>query len=244
MRPLPARRAGHRRGGVPAERRVRRGWCGACGVGALPSRRRVGASGDARWASHSHPAPAGRGVRGPISPLGPKTVCATDRLRPHTQHGCWSRLQGSATPGGAGGRGRQRRPPVSSDRDPWSVPSRGRPSVSRWHSSRRSLPAILPWGSAPFILHDPPASVAARSPENVAEAMVEVLAAQGISSLNAAYSALGRLMTWVRGAFPEATDLEGSHVRAFMVDQPRRRAPWTALRGCATGAASICQLVD
>ena len=77
----------------------------------------------------------------------------------------------------------------------------------------RALIAILPHASAPFILHDPPALVASRSAEDNAERMVRCLSSFGLASLKGAYSAYGRLASWMVTTRPAtAIIISGSDV--------------------------------
>ncbi|KAL1530235.1 hypothetical protein AB1Y20_001150 [Prymnesium parvum] len=58
-----------------------------------------------------------------------------------------------------------------------------------------ALASILPWAAAGFVLGDSPEAVASRPIEDTTARLVRALAAYGVSSTEAAYSALGRLMS-------------------------------------------------
>eukprot|EP00966_Prymnesium_polylepis_P313036 7233371-Prymnesium_polylepis.1 len=64
----------------------------------------------------------------------------------------------------------------------------------RQERAARALVALLPRGSAAFILDTPSAALELRPDAAVAEDLVAVLKAQGAGSLDAASSALGRVM--------------------------------------------------
>ena len=84
----------------------------------------------------------------------------------------------------------------------------------------RALVAILPYASASFILHDPPALVAARSTEDNAERMVRCLSSFGLASLKGAYSAYGRLASWMLVSRPATTTISGSDVTDWYEAHP------------------------
>ena len=84
----------------------------------------------------------------------------------------------------------------------------------------RALVALLPFGAAPFILHDTPEGVRARAPEDTAERLVHKLRTVGVSSLNGASSILGRLMHWMRQHRPSSTQVLGPDVSDFFADHP------------------------
>ena len=94
----------------------------------------------------------------------------------------------------------------------------------------RALVSILPFGCAGFVLHDPPDLVASRSPAANAELMVRVLEKRGVSSLDAAYSTLGRLLAFVRATRPGATSVAGSDVSAFLSAHPPSEATTSSIR--------------
>ena len=93
----------------------------------------------------------------------------------------------------------------------------------------RALVAILPWASACFILHDKPRIVSARDTHSTAELMVSRLSSFGVSSLEGAYSLLGRLLTWVVVNHPDADAISGSHVTAFFAACPPSATSLSAL---------------
>ena len=84
----------------------------------------------------------------------------------------------------------------------------------------RALVAILPRDAAAFVLEDDPADVAARPPADVAEQLVTKLKAFGVSSLEGAYSSLGRLLAWVAANRPPGTAVGGSVASDFLAASP------------------------
>ena len=85
----------------------------------------------------------------------------------------------------------------------------------------RALVALLPWGSASYILDDSPALVLAREPAATAALMVATLSTYGASSLNGALSALGRLLEFSsHHSELVGTEVSGSTVTAFMRGLP------------------------
>ena len=84
----------------------------------------------------------------------------------------------------------------------------------------RALVSLLPYACAEFILRDPDWVIAARERSDTAERLVRTLSAFGVGSLNNAYSAYGRLVTWVATNHPEAVQIYGSLVADYMVAVP------------------------
>ena len=80
----------------------------------------------------------------------------------------------------------------------------------------RSLTAILPYGSAGFILGDPEDAIRARDPLEVAELMVDRLSTHGVSALESATGVYGRLATFVATTYPGAPIILGSHVTEWL----------------------------
>jgi hypothetical protein len=91
----------------------------------------------------------------------------------------------------------------------------------------RSLVAILPRAAAPFILHISPARAASTPPAVLAADLVANLSGHGASSVDKAYSVLGRLLTWVRKNRPECDCVGGPEVSA-----------WLASLGSSVGSAT------
>jgi hypothetical protein len=79
----------------------------------------------------------------------------------------------------------------------------------------RALVAILPFASAPWLLSSSEATIRAMRAADVAEELVDRLRVHNAGSLNGAYSALGRLLTFVRSRYPLASQLEGVHLSAW-----------------------------
>ena len=92
--------------------------------------------------------------------------------------------------------------------------------IIKHERAARALVSILPLGSAEFVLRDSKALIASRPPLETGELMVDALKPFGVGSLNIAYSAYGRLLTWVYEKFPHVTVLEGSHFTAFCKAKP------------------------
>ena len=88
----------------------------------------------------------------------------------------------------------------------------------------RALVALLPYGTAPFILHDTLEGVRARTPEDTAERLVRALKTAGVSSLNNASSILGRLLHWMTQHRPESTVVLGPDVADFFEEHPPSQA--------------------
>ncbi|KAL1514683.1 hypothetical protein AB1Y20_003771 [Prymnesium parvum] len=84
-----------------------------------------------------------------------------------------------------------------------------------------ALTAILPWASAGFILGDSEAMITNRPADETISRLIRALSTYGASSVDAAQSTLGRLMSWVVVHHPEARVVEGSHVSDFLAqDRP------------------------
>ena len=79
----------------------------------------------------------------------------------------------------------------------------------------RALVSILPYGCATFILRDPDAVVASRPASETARRLVNALKPHGVGSINGAYSAYGRLLSWVVDHFPDSTAVHGSEYSDF-----------------------------
>lgn len=92
-----------------------------------------------------------------------------------------------------------------------------------------ALASILPWAAAGFVLGDSDAMVASRSVSETTERLVRALSAYGVSSTEAAHSALGRLLTWVILHHPGAPTIEGSHVSDFLEHEKPSATTLTAL---------------
>ncbi|KAL1529825.1 hypothetical protein AB1Y20_000757 [Prymnesium parvum] len=71
--------------------------------------------------------------------------------------------------------------------------------------------------------------VASRPADETAARLVRALSAYGASSVDAAYSALGRLMSWVVTHHPSAASVEGSHVQDFLEHEQPSATTLTAL---------------
>jgi len=84
-------------------------------------------------------------------------------------------------------------------------------------------------GAASFVLGDSAETVAARSVAETTARLVRALTAYGVSSTEAAYSALGRLMSWVILHHPDALSIEGSHVSDFLAAEQPSATTLTAL---------------
>jgi hypothetical protein len=80
----------------------------------------------------------------------------------------------------------------------------------------RALVALLPFGSASWILRDPDEAVRARPASETAERLVRVLTPFGVGSLKGAYSTYGRLLSWVAENRPGAGVVIGSHVSDWL----------------------------
>ncbi|KAL1496473.1 hypothetical protein AB1Y20_016427 [Prymnesium parvum] len=102
-------------------------------------------------------------------------------------------------------------------------------SAVRRERAARALASILPWAAAGFVLGDSPEMVASRSASETTKRLVSALSAYGVSSTEAAYSALGRLMSWVILHHPEATSIEGSHLSDFLAAERPSATTLTAL---------------
>ena len=83
-----------------------------------------------------------------------------------------------------------------------------------------ALTALLSLEAAAFVLHDLHEAVEARDKEGVAADVIRALSALGAQSLEAAYSALGRLLHWVRTHRPGTSAVTGSVVCAFLSEGP------------------------
>ncbi|KAL1503030.1 hypothetical protein AB1Y20_011099 [Prymnesium parvum] len=92
-----------------------------------------------------------------------------------------------------------------------------------------ALASILPWDAAGFILGDSPAMVASRPVSETTTRLVRALTSYGVSSTEAAYSALGRLMSWVILHHPDSLSIEGSHVSDFLEAEQPSATTLTAL---------------
>ncbi|KAL1523964.1 hypothetical protein AB1Y20_018880 [Prymnesium parvum] len=92
-----------------------------------------------------------------------------------------------------------------------------------------ALVSILPWAAAGFVLGDSAETVATRPVADTAARLVRALASYGVSSTEAAYSALGRLMSRVMLHHPGATAIEGSHVSDFLAAEQPSATTLTAL---------------
>mmetsp|Transcript_2921 Transcript_2921/g.6866 ORF Transcript_2921/g.6866 Transcript_2921/m.6866 type:complete len:749 (-) Transcript_2921:86-2332(-) len=102
----------------------------------------------------------------------------------------------------------------------------------RGHTPRtcRLRPSLHPpMGAASFVLGDSAETVAARSVAETTARLVRALTAYGVSSTEAAYSALGRLMSWVILHHPDAPSIEGSHVSDFLAAEQPSATTLTAL---------------
>ena len=84
----------------------------------------------------------------------------------------------------------------------------------------RCLTSILPFGSAGFILGDTEEDIRERSPEEIAERLVANLSPYGSSSLDAAFSTLGRILSWVQDSRPDASCVRGSDVTDWLGSLP------------------------
>ena len=93
----------------------------------------------------------------------------------------------------------------------------------------RALVSLLPFGSAAFVLQDPPESIPSRPAVEVAEAMVRILSGFGASQLESAYSFLGRLLSWAAQRHPSAATLIGSTVTEFLDSSRPSAANTTAM---------------
>lgn len=85
----------------------------------------------------------------------------------------------------------------------------------------RALVSILPYGSAPFIMHDPPEVIDAADPAEVAERLVASLSTYGVGSLQQAYGSLGALKEWAALNKPGVT-ITGSVYADFLAAQPAK----------------------
>lgn len=92
-----------------------------------------------------------------------------------------------------------------------------------------ALVSILPWAAAGFILGDSEQLVTSRSVAETTVRLVRALSTYGASSVDAAHSALGRLMSWVVVNHPEARVVEGSHVSDFLAHERPSAATLAAL---------------
>ena len=90
----------------------------------------------------------------------------------------------------------------------------------RQERAARALVALLPRGSASFILDTPAAVLESRPDAAVAEDLVSVLSDQGVGSLDAAASALGRVMTYVMEHHSADTAINGLHIKYFLEANP------------------------
>ena len=95
-----------------------------------------------------------------------------------------------------------------------------------------SLIALLPYGSASFVIDDAPELVDARSAEENARLMLRVLKRVGASSTHKAASALGQLREWAAINKPDATSLCGSIVTEFLDVTPRSKSVLEGLQWC------------
>ena len=84
----------------------------------------------------------------------------------------------------------------------------------------RALVAILPYSTAQLILRDPDHIIAARPAADTAERLVSAIEAFGLGSINNAYSAYGKLVTWVATHKPETKEIYGSTVSDYMSAAP------------------------
>ena len=95
----------------------------------------------------------------------------------------------------------------------------------------RALVAILPYGCAGFVLQDPDSDfVDSSEPGDVAQAMVDVLAPFGVSSLNAAASALGAFFTWMHCRHPGVQRVHGQHFALYLREVKISRGAATAFK--------------
>ena len=100
----------------------------------------------------------------------------------------------------------------------------------RKERAARALVALLPRGSASFVLDTPAADVESRPASAVAEDMVYVLADRGVSSLDAAASAMGRVMAFVMTEYPDAVSVNGVHLRRFFETNPMTKRLRSGIR--------------
>ena len=97
-----------------------------------------------------------------------------------------------------------------------SVPlPRAHVQAVRRRRAAHALVSILPFGSAAFITSDPEHVITARPVSETIARMVDALSAHGVTSLDGAFSAYGRLKQWVRVHHPDATEIIASHVTDF-----------------------------
>ena len=95
--------------------------------------------------------------------------------------------------------------------------------MSQAERAARCLVAVLPHGSASFILHDPAEVIGAAPPDATAERLVDALKAYGVGSLNSAYGALGSLKSWAAEHRPGIL-ISGSVYSDFLAAQePKSR---------------------
>ena len=95
----------------------------------------------------------------------------------------------------------------------------------------RALVAILPYGCAAFVLKDPDLDfVGSSEPTDVAQAMVDVLAPFGVSSLNSAASALGAFFAWMHLHHPGVERVHGQHFAVYLREAKVSQGAVTAFR--------------
>lgn len=95
--------------------------------------------------------------------------------------------------------------------------------------SARALASILPWSTAGFILGDSDALVTSRPVVETTERLVRALTSYGVSSVDAAHSTLGRLLSWMVEHHPGTLVVEGSHVSDFLASEQTSATTLTAL---------------
>ena len=87
----------------------------------------------------------------------------------------------------------------------------------RRRRAAHALVSILPYGSAAFVTSDPEHVIATRPVSETIARMVDALSVHGVTSLDGAFSAYGRLKQWVRVHHPDATEIIASHVTDFHI---------------------------
>ena len=96
--------------------------------------------------------------------------------------------------------------------------------------SARALVSLLPRASALYVLHPDTAEHLASLPDGeIAERLVRVFSRRGQGSTQAAYSALGRLITWVRSNRASEPTLTGSVVDDWYRAEPPSKSTLFAM---------------
>jgi hypothetical protein len=106
-----------------------------------------------------------------------------------------------------------------------------RPEIDRVENERaaRALVGILPFEVAPWLLKASVEDILGSHAPFIAEELVDIISGFAASSTGPAYSALGRLLSWVRANRPGAPVVTGLHVREWARAEQVSQSTWEAL---------------